>query len=85
MRFSLPRALGYAVGGLWTGWGGRKRIEAKQLGNMRRLVEKARRDSPLFGTLYADLRARGSVPYFSTFVFSLVYTKEFYGCSLHIL
>ncbi|WP_299748427.1 phenylacetate--CoA ligase family protein [uncultured Boseongicola sp.] len=55
MRFSLPRALGYAVGGLWTGWGGRKRIEAKQLGNMRRLVEKARRESPLYHRLYADL------------------------------
>ena len=55
MRFSLPRALGYLVGGLWTGWGGRKRIEAKQLRNLRRLVEKARRDSPLFRRLYADL------------------------------
>jgi hypothetical protein len=51
MRFSLPRALGYAVGGLWTGWGGRKRIEAKQLRNMRRLVEKARRESPLYHLL----------------------------------
>jgi len=55
MRFSLPRAFGYLVGGLWTGWGGRKRIEAKQLRNLRRLVEKARRDSPLFRRLYADL------------------------------
>ncbi len=55
MRFSLPRALGYLVGGLWTDWGGRKRIEAKQLRNLRRLVEKARRDSPLFHRLYADL------------------------------
>ncbi|MDQ2091606.1 phenylacetate--CoA ligase family protein [Marimonas arenosa] len=55
MRFSLPRALGYLVGGLWTDRGGRKRIEAKQLRNLRRLVEKARRDSPLFHRLYADL------------------------------
>lgn len=55
MRFSLPRALGYLVGGLWTSWGGRKRIEAKQLHNLRRLVEKARRDSPMFYKLYADL------------------------------
>jgi phenylacetate-coenzyme A ligase PaaK-like adenylate-forming protein len=55
MRFSLPRALGYLVGGLWTAWGGRKRIEAKQLRNLRRLVEKARCDSPLFHRLYADL------------------------------
>ncbi len=55
MRFSLPRALGYFVGGLWTGWGGRKRIEARQLRNLRRLVEKVRRDSPLFHQLYADL------------------------------
>lgn len=61
MRFSLPRALGYLVGGLWTGWGGRKRIEAKQLRNLRRLVEKARRDSPLFRRLYADLRPSGEI------------------------
>lgn len=45
----------YLAGGLWTGWGGRKRIEAKQVGNLQRLVEKARRDSPLFRRLYADL------------------------------
>jgi phenylacetate-CoA ligase len=55
MRFSLLRTLGYFAGGLWTAWGGRKRIEAKQLRNLRRLVEKARRDSPLFHRLYADL------------------------------
>jgi phenylacetate-CoA ligase len=55
MRFSLLRALGYFAGGLWTAWGGRKRIEAKQLRNLRRLVEKARRDSPLFHRLYADV------------------------------
>ncbi|WP_413717241.1 phenylacetate--CoA ligase family protein [Silicimonas sp. MF1-12-2] len=47
--------MGYFVGGLWTGWGGRRRIEAKQLRNLRRLVEKARRDSPLFRRLYEDL------------------------------
>lgn len=55
MRFSLLRTLGYFAGGLWTAWGGRKRIEAKQLRNLRRLVAKARRDSPLFRRLYADL------------------------------
>jgi hypothetical protein len=55
MRFSLLRTLGYFAGGLWTAWGGRKRIEAKQLHNLRRLVEKARRDSPLFRKLYAEL------------------------------
>jgi phenylacetate-CoA ligase len=55
MRFSLLRTLGYFASGLWTAWGGRKRIEAKQLRNLRRLVEKARRDSPLFRRLYADL------------------------------
>jgi phenylacetate-coenzyme A ligase PaaK-like adenylate-forming protein len=55
MRFSLLRTLGYFAGGLWTAWGGRKRIEARQLRNLRCLVEKARRDSPLFGRLYADL------------------------------
>jgi len=55
MRFSLLRTLGYCAGGLWTAWGGRTRIEARQLRNLRRLVEKARRDSPLFRRLYADL------------------------------
>jgi phenylacetate-coenzyme A ligase PaaK-like adenylate-forming protein len=55
MRISLLKTLGYFAGGLWTAWGGRKRIEAKQLRNLRRLVEKARRDSPLFRRLYADL------------------------------
>lgn len=43
------------VGGLWTGWGGRRRVEAKQLRNLRRLVERVRRDSPLFRRLYEDL------------------------------
>jgi len=55
MRFSFLRTLGYFAGGLWTAWGGRKRIEARQLRNLRRLVEKARRDSPLYRRLYADL------------------------------
>jgi phenylacetate-coenzyme A ligase PaaK-like adenylate-forming protein len=55
MRFSLLGALGYFVGGVWTARGGRKRIEATQLRNLRRLVDKARRDSPLFRRLYADL------------------------------
>ncbi|WP_210325960.1 phenylacetate--CoA ligase family protein [Oricola nitratireducens] len=55
MRISLLGALGYLAGGRWTAWGGRKRIEAKQLRNLRRLVEKARRDSPLFHRLYADV------------------------------
>ena len=61
MRFSLLRTLGYFAGGLWTAWGGRKRIEAKQLSNLRRLVEKVRRDSPLFRRLYADLGPTGEV------------------------
>ena len=55
MHFSLSIALGYLVGGLWTGWGGRRRIEARQLRNLRRLVDRARRDSPLFCRLYAGL------------------------------
>lgn len=55
MRFSLLRTLGYFAGGLWTASGGRKRIEAKQIRNLRRLVEKARSDSPLFRRLYADV------------------------------
>ena len=55
MRFSLLKTLGYFAGGLWIARGGRQRIEARQLRNLRRLVEKARRDSPLFHRLYADL------------------------------
>jgi len=55
VRFSLLRTLGYFAGGLWTASGGRKRIEARQLRNLRRLVEKVRRDSPLFRRLYRDL------------------------------
>lgn len=61
MRFSLLRISGYFVGGLWTAWGGRERIEDKQLRNLRRLVEKVRRDSPLFCRLYADLGPSGEV------------------------
>ena len=61
MRFSLPRALGYLVGGLWTDWGGRRRIEAKQIRNLRRLVEKVRRESPLFRRLYADVRPSSEI------------------------
>lgn len=53
--------LGYFAGGRWTALGGRKRIESRQLGNLRRLVEKARRDSPLFGRLYADLPPSGEI------------------------
>lgn len=61
MRFSLIRALGYFAGGIWTAWGGRKRIEAKQLRNLRCLVEKARRDSPLFHRLYSDVPSSSEV------------------------
>ncbi len=55
MRFSLARVIGYWIGGVWTAWGGRQRIEAKQLKNLRRLVRKARAGSPYFQRLYADL------------------------------
>ena len=55
MRFSLTRTLGYFIGGVWTAWGGRKRIEARQLSRLRRLVEKVRQDSPLFRNLYSGL------------------------------
>jgi len=61
MRFSGLRTLGYFAGGLWTAWGGRQRIEARQLHNLRCLVEKARRGSPLFRRLYADLRPSSEV------------------------
>jgi len=61
MRFSVLRTLGYLAGGLWTAWGGRNRIEARQLRNLRRLVEKARRDSPLFQRLYSDRPAASEI------------------------
>ena len=56
MRFSLLRTFGYFVGGHWTARGGRERIEARQSRRLRRLVEKARQDSPLFRKLFSDLR-----------------------------
>jgi phenylacetate-coenzyme A ligase PaaK-like adenylate-forming protein len=55
MNFSFIRTLGYFIGGIWTAWGGRKRVEAKQLKNLRRLVQKARKESPYFNKLYAYL------------------------------
>jgi len=55
MKFSYIRMCGYWIGGIWTAWGGRKRIEAKQLKNLRRLVQKAREESPYFNKLYAHL------------------------------
>ncbi len=55
MNFSLIRTLGYYIGGVWTAWGGRKRIEAKQLKNLRLLIQKARKKSPYFNKLYAHL------------------------------
>jgi phenylacetate-coenzyme A ligase PaaK-like adenylate-forming protein len=55
MKFSLIRTLGYFIVGIWTAWGGRKRIEAKQLKNLRRLIQKARKKSPYFKKLYAHL------------------------------
>ncbi len=55
MNFSFIRTLGYYIGGIWTAWGGRKRIEAKQLKNLRKLVQKARKKSPYFNKLYAHL------------------------------
>lgn len=55
MFLNYFKILGYFVGGLWTASGGRKRIEAKQLQNLRRLVKKVRKDSPFFQRLYEDL------------------------------
>ena len=55
MKFSLIKTFGYFVGGIWTAWGGRRRIEAKQLKNLRRLIQKARKKSPYFNNLYAHL------------------------------
>ena len=55
MNFSFIRTLGYYIGGIWTAWGGRKRIEAKQLKNLRRLIQKARKKSPYFKKFYAHL------------------------------
>lgn len=55
MNFSVARTLGYYLGGIWTARGGRKRIEAKQLKNLRHLVKKARGKSPYFNELYRHL------------------------------
>jgi phenylacetate-coenzyme A ligase PaaK-like adenylate-forming protein len=55
MNFSFIRTLGYYIGGIWTAWGGRKRIATKQLKNLRRLIQKARKKSPYFNKLYAHL------------------------------
>ena len=55
MKYSLIRTFGYFIGGIWTAWGGRKRIEAKQLKNLRRLIQKSRKKSPYFNKLYAHL------------------------------
>ena len=55
MNFSLTRTFGYFIGGIWTTWGGRKRIKAKQLKNLRCLVQIARKSSPYFNNLYAHL------------------------------
>jgi phenylacetate-CoA ligase len=55
MKYSYIRMCGYWIGGLWTAWGGRNRIEAKQVKNLRRLVQKAREKSPYFHELYAHL------------------------------
>ena len=48
MKYSYIRMCGYWIGGLWTAWGGRNRIEAKQVKNLRRLVQKARESLPIF-------------------------------------
>lgn len=61
MQISLPKALAYAADGLWTHWGGRRRIDDRQHSRLRRLVEKARLDSPLFRRLYADLPASDKI------------------------
>lgn len=55
MNFSLVRTFGYFIGAICTAWGGRKSIEAKQLKNLRRLIQKARNKSPYFNELYAHL------------------------------
>ncbi|MDA7891434.1 hypothetical protein N9057_01830 [Akkermansiaceae bacterium] len=55
MKFSVMRTLGFYLGGIWTAWRGRKRIEAKQLKNLRYLVKVAREKSPYFNELYRDL------------------------------
>ena len=55
MNFSFIRTLGYYIGGIWTAWGGRQRIEAKQLNNLRKIIQKVRKKSPYFNKLYAHL------------------------------
>lgn len=55
MKFSVIRTLGFYLGGIWTAWRGRKRIEAKQLKNLRYFVKVAREKSPYFNELCRDL------------------------------
>ena len=55
MKYSLIRTFGYFIDGIWTAWGGRKRIEGKQRENLRRLLQEARQSSPYFNKLYAHL------------------------------
>jgi phenylacetate-coenzyme A ligase PaaK-like adenylate-forming protein len=52
MKISYLNIIKIALGAYWTQRGGRKRIKAQQLRNLRRLVEKVRRQSPLFAELY---------------------------------
>ncbi|MDF1861276.1 MAG: hypothetical protein P1U87_13750 [Verrucomicrobiales bacterium] len=59
MKFSVVKTLGYFLGGIWTARGGRKRIEARQRKNLRRLVKTAREKSPYFKELYAHLPDTG--------------------------
>ena len=61
MKLSYIRTFGYLIGGIWTAWGGPKRIEAKQLKNLRRLIQTARNKSPYFNTLYAHLPDTGLI------------------------
>lgn len=61
MQLGLLDTLGYILGGLWTAWGGRRRIEAAQLRRLHRLVGKARRDSPWFSRRYAGLAPSGEL------------------------
>jgi hypothetical protein len=55
LKVNYLNVIKIGLGSLWMRWGGRKRIETKQLRNLRRLVEKARQDSLLVAELYTDV------------------------------
>jgi phenylacetate-CoA ligase len=55
MKISKVNVTRNILESFFTRWGGRKKIEEKQLSHLRKKVESARTSSPLFRQLYKDL------------------------------